>query len=354
MASGSGWAARNVYERARRARRTTFVLLASALALSAPRARANEPVPAPEPHAASKPATPSPAPSASGAVQPANSEAPAPVPEYSDTDASALTEFSATLRPYGHWIQDPTYGTVWIPYPRIVGADFGPYVSAGHWALTADNEWIWVSDYPFGWVVFHYGRWVWVSGRGWAWVPGRRYAPAWVVWRVPDEGYDEIGWAPMPPAFVWFGGAVVWLRFGPPVPYVFCPTRYVFARSVRRHLVARARLAHAAAHTRHYHHPPGRSARDGPSLSAAHVPARAVPRTRARPDPRALSVARRPARFGAGPSRVRPGFGARSVRPRPAPARVQLRVRPPARAAPRRVRPRHAPVRRPRTAPHHR
>jgi len=103
------------------------------------------------------------------------------------------------LDPYGNWVEDEKYGTVWVPNRDAVGEDFAPYVSAGHWALTEDGDWSWQSDYPFGGVVFHYGRWVWVPGTGWAWVAGRRYANAWVSWRVPTDNYAYVGWAPMPP-----------------------------------------------------------------------------------------------------------------------------------------------------------
>jgi hypothetical protein len=125
--------------------------------------------------------------------------APAPQTQVEDTDPSALTTFRPALDPYGTWVNDPNYGTVWVPNRDVVGADFAPYVSRGRWSLTADNDWIWVSDYPFGWAVFHYGRWVWIGGSGWAWVPGRTYANAWVVWRVPTASYAYVGWAPMPP-----------------------------------------------------------------------------------------------------------------------------------------------------------
>src|SRR6516225_4250247 len=43
---------------------------------------------------------------------------------YEDNDPSALTDFRATLAPYGTWTDDSTYGTVWAPSPTVVGADF--------------------------------------------------------------------------------------------------------------------------------------------------------------------------------------------------------------------------------------
>jgi hypothetical protein len=121
--------------------------------------------------------------------------------EYADTDPSALDDFQQPLQPYGTWIDDSTYGTVWQPYPYVVGVDFMPYVSAGHWAWDYD-DWVWVSDYPWGWIPFHYGRWAQVGGRGWCWVPGRAYAGGWVDWRA-GNGY--VGWAPTPPRFGWHG-----------------------------------------------------------------------------------------------------------------------------------------------------
>ncbi len=86
------------------------------------------------------------------------SEAPADGGGYADTDPSALSDFRATLDPYGTWTDDPNYGTVWVPSPSVVGSDFTPYVSAGHWVY--DNDYAWVSDYDWGWAPFHYGRWI--------------------------------------------------------------------------------------------------------------------------------------------------------------------------------------------------
>lgn len=232
-----------------------------------------------------------------------------------DTDPSALTTFRPALDPYGAWVADPTYGTVWVPNRAVVGEDFAPYVSRGHWALTADDDWIWVSDYPFGWAVFHYGRWVWISGQGWAWVPGRTYANAWVVWRVPTADYAYVGWAPMPPTWGWYGGVAVGLWFAPPLPYVFCPSAYVFDYRVHYHIIHDHRMVHEiAARTRVYPTPyrvPARptvggagvrttalptAAPRGPQLAAARVPAQAVPASRALPPPNAARLA--------GPSRA--------------------------------------------------
>jgi hypothetical protein len=241
---------------------------------------------------------------------PEDTAAPAPA-EVPDNDPSALTAFRPALDPYGNWVSDPTYGTVWVPHAHAVGADFAPYVSRGHWALTADDDWIWVSDYPFGWAVFHYGRWVWISGHGWSWVPGRTYANAWVVWRVPTAGYAYVGWAPMPPSWVWVNGFAVGLWYAPPVPYVFCHSHFVFAHHVHRHIVHDRHHVHRiASHTRvhptPYHSParprvaaspsvrpaapPPSAAPRGPRLTAARVPPSAVPAQRAAPPASAVRL----------------------------------------------------------------
>jgi hypothetical protein len=269
--------------------------------------------------------------------------APAPVSDVPDTDPSALTTFRPALDPYGAWVSDSRYGTVWVPNREVVGSDFAPYVSRGHWSLTADNDWIWVSDYPFGWAVFHYGRWVWLPGGGWAWVPGRTYANAWVVWRTPVAGYAYVGWAPMPPTWGWWNGYAVGVWYSPPLPYVFCPSAYVFDYRVHYHVVRdRALVRDIAQHTRveptTYHAPAqpsahaasvagGRAAPPpimasraprGPAVSAARVPPSAIPAVRTAPPPNAVRLS--PARLG--PT----DFTSRRV---PSEARVRSTVRSP-------------------------
>jgi hypothetical protein len=219
----------------------------------------------------------------------------APQDDVAETDPQALSEFRPTLDPYGSWIEDGKYGTVWVPNHDAVGDDFAPYVSAGHWALTEDNDWVWQSDYPFGGVVFHYGRWVWVPGTGWAWVAGRRYANAWVTWRVPTDDYGYVGWAPMPPAWGWYGGSAVSLGWYPPAPYVFCPSGYAFSYHVHSYIVHdRYVIRDVAGHTRNYSYGStiGRTAASprvlpansapprGPTLQSAHISASAAPASR--------------------------------------------------------------------------
>ena len=127
-------------------------------------------------------------------------------------DPQAYTEFQDDLSAYGNWIDDGMYGRVWQPETSLVGADFTPYYSGGHWALT-EFGWTWVSDWSWGWAPFHYGRWIVVSGYGWCWVPGTIWGPAWVAWRAGD-GY--VGWAALPPR-----GVSVTVTYGARSPWRF-------------------------------------------------------------------------------------------------------------------------------------
>jgi hypothetical protein len=214
--------------------------------------------------------------------------------EDGESQRRALSEFSPHLAPYGYWVDDPFYGRVWVPHRTVVGAGFRPYVSGGHWALTADDDWLWVSDYPFGWVTFHYGRWAWLSGGlGWGWVPGYVYSPAWVDFRIGSGGY--VGWGPAPPYSVWRGGAYVSLGVYRPIPYIFCPTTYVFSPGLHRHVVYdRHRVRSIASQTYRYRprYVSGSQVRvRGPSPREARIPNRYVPTRRVVAQPRATYVA---------------------------------------------------------------
>jgi hypothetical protein len=173
---------------------------------------------------------------------------------YADTDPSALTDYRSTLDPYGTWVDDPNYGTVWVPNADQVGSDFTPYVSAGHWTYDDEDDYVWISDYAWGWAPFHYGRWVWTAGRKWAWVAGRTYAGAWVSWRVGDNEYGYVGWAPKPPNWVWRGGVAVGLGFVPWAPFVFSPRSDILAPVIATHIIGGDRAAAVAVHTRSYFH----------------------------------------------------------------------------------------------------
>jgi hypothetical protein len=111
---------------------------------------------------------------------------------YNDAYYADYSAFYDNLSPYGHWVEYPAYGYVWIP---DAGRNFFPYVTDGRWVLT-EFGWTWVSDYEWGWAPFHYGRWDYDNYYGWFWVPDNQWGPAWVIWRRAD-GY--FGWAPMRP-----------------------------------------------------------------------------------------------------------------------------------------------------------
>jgi hypothetical protein len=156
--------------------------------------------------------------------------------EYADTDPSALTEFKPALEGHGAWVDDATYGTLWVPSEAEVGTDFVPYTTAGHWTYDDETSWVWVSDYAWGWAPFHYGRWVNVSRHGWAWIPGRTYAGAWVSWRT-GAGYDYVGWSPMGPDWYWYNGYAVGWTYGYSPSYSYCHHDHLYTPGVSRHVV---------------------------------------------------------------------------------------------------------------------
>src|SRR4029077_13989363 len=160
------------------------------------------PPPSPAPPQTTTAAPPAPpaaaqAPESEDVVVGADGDTQSPPEASSDADPYALTDFHAALDSYGSWVDDPTYGTVWVPSEAAVGADFVPYQTAGHWNY--DDDYVWASDYEWGWAPFHYGRWVYGAGVGWEWIPGRTYAGAWVSWRYGWDDWAYVGWAPLPP-----------------------------------------------------------------------------------------------------------------------------------------------------------
>jgi hypothetical protein len=169
---------------------------------------------------------------------------------YADTDPSALTDFRATLDPHGTWVDDPVYGTIWVPNGDEAGPDFEPYVTGGRWTYESDD--VWVSDFVWGWVVFHYGRWAHLESGHWGWVPGRRYAGGWVDWRVGSDQDPYVGWAPRGPRWVWRNGTPVSLPTHPHALFVFCPRMEVFAPSVASRVVRGATAAQIVTRTRAY------------------------------------------------------------------------------------------------------
>jgi hypothetical protein len=107
----------------------------------------------------------------------------------------SVEAFHDALSPYGDWVYANNLGRVWRPYRVVVGADFRPYLTGGHWVYT-DYGWTFESDYDWGWAPYHYGRWYLEPFYGWVWVPDTVWGPAWVDWRF-GNGY--VGWVPLPP-----------------------------------------------------------------------------------------------------------------------------------------------------------
>ena len=136
--------------------------------------------------------------------------------------------FYDELSPYGHWVNNPGYGYVWMP---AVDPGFRPYATNGHWVYS-EAGWTWVSGYPWGWAAFHYGRWFYEDGFGWMWVPGHEWAPAWVSWR---RGTDVYGWAPLSPGI---SASISFSSYDPPAHYwCFVPHQYVTSPHVNNYYV---------------------------------------------------------------------------------------------------------------------
>jgi hypothetical protein len=230
-----------------------------------------------------------------------------------DRDPRALTEFRADLAGYGTWVDNPTYGTIWVPDGP---AGFAPYRTDGHWELDPEGNWVWVSEYPWGEVTFHYGRWSWAEGVGWFWVPGYEYAPAWVIW---EWGAEYVGWAPAPPAFFWRHRVATAAPRPARLPFFFAPRAEILSRDLPRHLVRDpvhlrrvASRSHVVAHPVPVRAPEPSTATPAP----VHVPARAVPTP-------AGSVRRRVVSDSAHPSPPTPRTPPASApAPRTAPVRV--------------------------------
>jgi hypothetical protein len=197
------------------------------------------------------------------------------VEEYDDDDPSALTDFHATLDPVGSWVDDPTYGTVWVPSASAVGADFIPYQTGGHWSYGED--YVWVSDWPWGWAPFHYGRWALIDGRGWSWIPGRRYAPSWVSWQTGLPGFGGwVGWSPLAPAWGWRDGVAFRFGFAVTPHYGYCERDHLFDANFRDHVVRGPGAEFVASGMRPWT-PGGRDGYRGPPPEKIGIPADHVP-----------------------------------------------------------------------------
>lgn len=140
--------------------------------------------------------------------------------------------FYDELAPYGRWVRNPQYGSVWIPdVPR----GFQPYSTAGYWEVTEYGN-TWVSDYEWGWAPFHYGRWSFDDYYGWYWIPDYEWGPAWVNWR---SGGGYYGWAPLGP------GMSINISVNlPSFWWVFVPQRYITSPRWHNYCAPRGRVSH--------------------------------------------------------------------------------------------------------------
>ncbi len=112
------------------------------------------------------------------------------------------------LNQYGTWVDDSSYGEVWIP--RAVPSGWAPY-RTGHWVYEQPWGWTWIDEQPWGFAPYHYGRWANREGR-WMWLPPQRdvrpvYAPALVAFvggvelsaALSRQSSAPVGWFPLGP-----------------------------------------------------------------------------------------------------------------------------------------------------------
>jgi hypothetical protein len=104
------------------------------------------------------------------------------------------------LDSYGRWVNDGSYGNVWVP--SNVGAGWAPYRD-GRWAWEGGYGWTWVGSEPWGWAPYHYGRWYRSPAYGWCWYPPAELVPVWqpalVGFFTFGGGFGTIGWVPLAP-----------------------------------------------------------------------------------------------------------------------------------------------------------
>jgi hypothetical protein len=110
-----------------------------------------------------------------------------------------MDDLQQATEPYGEWLDTPEYGRVWRPDQAVVGDDFQPYLTNGHW-ISAEEGWAFESAWLWGWATFHYGRWLWdARNTRWLWSPDTTWGPAWVQWRTVG---DTVAWLPLAPRTV--------------------------------------------------------------------------------------------------------------------------------------------------------
>ena len=112
------------------------------------------------------------------------------------------------------------------------------------------------------------------------------YSPAWVNWRVSDDGM--LGWAPVAPAWTWYGGSAYGFGFQSPEPWSFTTFGDVFGIGLVNRVTsgnaALGILGHSRAYVRAQPTPPGNPP-SRPSCTALRPP-RSASTSRASPTSR--------------------------------------------------------------------
>jgi hypothetical protein len=93
-----------------------------------------------------------------------------PPPQYDDAGQPDY----AALDDYGEWVDEPSYGRVWMPSYAYGG--YTPF-SYGSWTHTSYGGYSWYDSMPWGYYTgYGYGgRWAYLHDRNrWCWVPPRR------------------------------------------------------------------------------------------------------------------------------------------------------------------------------------
>ena len=137
--------------------------------------------------------------------------------------------FYDRLAPYGVWVDEPSFGRVFIPDRD----GFVPYTE-GHWQYTTIG-FVWISADPFAWATVHYGRWIYSRAfRRWAWRPDTVWGPSWVEWRVSG---DYFGWAPLAPTIT------IEIGYAPPIEsWHYCAAAHLVDTNVSRYYEPQRRV----------------------------------------------------------------------------------------------------------------
>lgn len=123
-------------------------------------------------------------------------------PQYVSPDVDGTEELDQN----GRWVNDGSYGNVWVPQ---VDPGWAPY-QCGRWVWLDFYGWTWQPCETWGWAPFHYGRW-YMGAYGWSWWPGPVVAT--YFWHPAlvgffgfggggfgvGFGFGNVGWVPLAP-----------------------------------------------------------------------------------------------------------------------------------------------------------